>query len=97
MKREELLYALALFILLGIVDPILTYVGVKHFGLIEANVLIGLLIQYSWEVFFLFKLMVYGGLAWLTLCFSRFPSGLLITYLGIGVVFWNALMIFLTF
>ena len=96
-KREELLYALALFILLGIVDPFLTYVGVSHFGLTEANIFIALIIQYSWEVFFLFKIMIYGGLAWLTLCFSRFPLGLLITYFGMGVVLWNTLMIFLTF
>ena len=96
-KREELFYALALFILLGIVDPILTYVGVSHFGLMEANWIVGFLIQYSWEVFFLFKIMVYGGLAWVTLSFNHYPSGPLITYFGMGVVLWNVVMIFLTF
>lgn len=96
-KREELFYALALFVLLGVVDPLLTYIGVSHFGLTEANWIVGFLIQHSWEVFFLFKITVYGSLAWITLSFNRYPSGPLLTFFGMGVVLWNAFMIFLTF
>jgi hypothetical protein len=97
MKRGGTSYAIALFVLLGIVDPLLTYVGVKHLGLIEANALINSLIQSGWSFFFLFKVMVYGLLARLSLSFNHYPSGPLITFFGAGIVTWNALMILLTF
>lgn len=97
MGRRGCGYAIAFFVLLGVVDPFLTYIGVNHYGLMEANLLIDSLIQNSWSLFFLFKVAVYGVLARFSLFFNHYPSGLVITFFGAGVVTWNSLMILLTF
>lgn len=97
MERGGTCYALVFFLLLGIVDSFLTYVGVNYLGLVEANVLINFLIQSGWGVFFVFKVVVYGFLAMLSLSFNHYPLAPLITFFGAGVVTWNTLMILLTF
>jgi hypothetical protein len=96
MSRRGYGYAIAFFMLLGVIDSLLTYFGVNFLGLIEGNALMNFLIEKSWGFFFFFKIAVYGLLAKASLTFNHFPSGPLIAFLGAGVVSWNSLMILLT-
>jgi len=93
MDRRGYGYAIAFFVLLGIVDSLLTYLGVNYLGLIEGNALMNFLIEKNWGFFFLFKIVVYGLLAKASLTFNRYPSGPLIAFLGAGIVSWNSLII----
>ncbi len=95
MGRRGYGYAIIFFILLGVVDSILTYLGVNYLGLIEGNALMNSLIEKSWGSFFFFKIAVYGLLAKASLTFNHYPSGPLIAFLGAGIVSWNSLMILL--
>lgn len=95
MGRRGYGYAIAFFLLLGVMDSFLTYFGVKHLGLIEGNALMNFIIDKGWSIFFIFKIAVYGFLARVSLNFNHYPSGPLITFFGAGVVSWNSLMIIL--
>jgi|GEM_PF-5169150 hypothetical protein len=85
--------ALASFILLGIVDGVLTYLGVNLFGLIEGNILMRTLIERGWFYFFAFKIAVYATLARASLYIYPRIAPPVLTALGAGVVIYNSVLI----
>jgi len=64
--KSKILYIL-FFLLFGIVDSVLTYLGVSFFGLKEANILMAKLISIGWGFFFLFKILFYSFLSYISL------------------------------
>ena len=89
--RKQL--ALASFLLLGILDGVLTYLGVNIFGLIEGNVFMRALIEKSWFYFFAFKIVVYAALAKASLSIYPRIAPPVLTAMGAGVVFYNTMLI----
>jgi hypothetical protein len=85
--------ALASFILLGIVDGLLTYLGVSLFGLIEGNLLMRALIERSWLYFFALKVVVYALLAKASLYIYPRIAPAVLSAMGAGVVVHNFALI----
>ena len=85
--------ALASFVLLGIVDGMLTYLGVSLFGLIEGNLLMRALIEQSWLYFFALKIAVYALLAQASLYILPRIAPATLALLGAGVVVHNLSLI----
>ncbi len=86
-------FALASFILLGVVDGLLTYLGVSLFGLIEGNVFMRALIEQSWFYFFAFKIVVYALLARASLYIYPRIAPMVLSAIGAGVVVHNLSLI----
>lgn len=92
--RSSVRLALLSFILFGIVDSILTYVGIAFFGLTEVNLFMRRLIDMGWPVFFIFKTSLYAMLACIAIEIDK--TGLAnygLSMLGFTVVLWNILML----
>lgn len=82
--------AILFFILFGVVDSILTYLGVSFLGLKEANILMARLISAGWAFFFLFKIIFYSFLSYIAMCVDK--EGLIgygLTISGMMLVTWN--------
>ena len=85
--------ALASFLLLGIVDALLTYLGVNLFGLVEGNVLMRALIERGWLYFFALKLGLCALLAGASLRIYPRVAPLVLSTIGAGVVVHNFALI----
>ncbi|NOZ58271.1 MAG: hypothetical protein GXO66_01635 [Euryarchaeota archaeon] len=85
--------ALASFVLLGIVDGVLTYLGVSIFGLVEGNLLMRALIEKGWFYFFALKVVVYALLAKASLYIYPRVAPAVLSAMGAGVVVHNFALI----
>jgi len=85
--------ALTSFILLGVVDGLLTYIGVSLFGLSEGNLLMRSVIERGWLYFFAIKIAVYGALARASLLILPRVAPVVLTAIGAGVVAYNSALI----
>lgn len=82
------IFVFSSFVLLGIVDSVLTYIGVMS-GLVEANIFLHPIIQSGWIFFFIFKLLVYGILAKICIDLKSRLIPISMTFIGLAVVTWN--------
>jgi len=91
MQRLE--FAIGSFVLMGILDSVLTYFGVSYLGLVEGNAFMHILIEKSWFYFFFFKIVVYSSLAWMSLKVLPRVAPQTLFGLGAGVVLYNSMLI----